>query len=86
MAFQCLVWGAIWTTERSELVVYDRNVNAEKYISILVQGLLYAFDSGKLHHHSILFIQDGALYYTVEKKGLVGKRKDKMFTMAKSVA
>ena len=85
--FLVMVWGAIWTAGRSELVVCDGNVNAEKYISILDQGLLPAFHSGKLRRRSTLFMQDGAPCHTVEKdKGLLGKRRDKMFTMTKSVA
>ena len=46
-----MVWGAIWTARRSELVACDGYVNAEKY-SVLDQGLLPAFHSEKLRHHS----------------------------------
>ena len=81
-----MVWGAIWTAGRSELVVCDGNINAEKYINILDQGLLAAFDSGKLRCRCTLFMQDGALCHTAKDKRLVGKRRDKMFTMAKLVA
>ena len=62
-----MVWGVIWTAGHSELVICDVNVNAEKYISILNQGLLPAFDSGKLCHHYILFMQDGAPCHTAKK-------------------
>ena len=65
--FSVMVWGAIWTAGRSELVVCDGNVNAEKYISILDQGLLSAFDSGKLRRRSTLFMQDGAPCHTAKK-------------------
>ena len=82
-----MVWNAIWTAGCSELVVCDRNVNAEKYISILDQRLLPAFHNGKLCCRSTLFMQDGAPCHTAKKtKDLIGKRRDKMFTMAKSVA
>ena len=66
VAFQCLVWGTIWTAGRSELVVCDGNVNAEKYISILNHGLLPAFRSWKLRHRFTLFMQDGAPYHTAK--------------------
>ena len=56
-----------------------------KNTCILDQGLLPALYSGKLYHHSILFMQDRALYHIMKDKGLVGK-KDKIFTMVKLVA
>ena len=49
-----MIWGAIWTAGRSEFVVCDGNVIAEKYINILEQGLLPAFHSGKLRRRSTL--------------------------------
>ena len=65
--FSVMIWGAIRTTGCSELVVCDVNANAEKYISILDQGLLSAFHSGKLRRRSTLFMQDGAPCHTAKK-------------------
>ena len=65
--FSLMVWDAIWTTGRSELVVCDGNVNAEKYISISDQGLLPAFHSGKLRRRSTFFMQDGAPCHIAKK-------------------
>ena len=62
-----MVWGDIWIAGRSELVVCDRNVNAEKYISILDHELVPAFYSGKLCHRCTLFMQDGAPCHTAKK-------------------
>ena len=71
-----MVRGTIWTDGHSELVVCDGNVNDEKYISNLDQGLLPAFHSGKLHRRSILFMQDGApsLPYCEKDNGSVSKK------------
>ena len=87
--FSVTVWGAIWRAGRSELVVCDRIVNAEKYISILDQGLLSAFHSGKLRRRSTLFMQDGAPCHYAKTKDWLAKEGIKrlpcqMFT--KSVA
>ena len=65
--FSVMVWSAIWTAGRSELVVCDGNVNAEKYISIPDQELLPAFYSGKLRRRSTLFTQDGAHCHIAKK-------------------
>ena len=43
------------------------NINAEKYISILDQELLPAFDSGKLCCHSTFFMQDRVSCHTAKK-------------------
>ena len=65
---------------RSELVVCNGHVNAKKYISILDEELLSAFNSGKLRRRCTLFVQDGALCHTAKKtKDLIVKRRDKMF-------
>ena len=84
VAFQLWSGVAIWTAGRSALVVCDGNVNAEKYISILDQGLLPVFDSGKLSPLHPFHARWSSLSYHIKDKGLVDK-KDKMFTMAKSV-
>ena len=62
-----MIWGAIWTAGRSELVVCDGNVNGEKYINILDQGLLLAFHSRKMRRRCTRFIQDGAPCHTTKK-------------------
>ena len=58
--FLVMVWDAIWTAGRSELVLCDGNVNAENTSAFWGQGLLTAFDNGKLRHRSTLFMRDGA--------------------------
>ena len=63
-----------------------RNVNAEKYINILDQGLLPEFHSGKLHRRSIFYMQDGAPCHTAKKTKYWLAKEEKIFTMAKSVA
>ena len=70
VGFSVIPFGTIWTAGHSKLVICDRNVNAEKCISILDQGLLPAFHSGMLHHHSTLFMQDGAPCHTAKNDRL----------------
>ena len=66
-----MIWGAIWTARRFELVICDGNVNAEKQISILDQGLLPTF----LGCHSTLFMQDGAPCHTEKRQRIAWQKK-----------
>ena len=65
--FSVMVWGAIWATGRSELVECQGNINAEKYIKILEEGLLPVFSSGQLRKRRTLFMEDGAPCHTAKK-------------------
>lgn len=65
--FSIMVWGAIWSTGRLELVECVNNINAEKYIAILEKGLLPIFSNGLLNKRSTLFMEDGAPCHTARK-------------------
>ena len=58
--FSVMVWGAIWSDGRSDLVECAANINSAKYISILHKGLLPIFSSGKMNKVNSLFMEDGA--------------------------
>ena len=75
--FSVTIWGAIWTAGHSEFMVCDGNVNAEKYINILDQGLLPTFHSGKLYHCSALFRQDEVACNTAKTKDWLAKEEEK---------
>ena len=46
--FLVMVWGAIWSDGRSELVKCERNINSAKYVSIIQKGLLPIFSSDRM--------------------------------------
>ena len=53
-------WGAIWSESPSDLVECEGNINSAKYVSILQEGLLPIFSSGKMNKFDLLFMEDGA--------------------------
>ena len=57
--FSVMVWGAIWSDGRSDLVECEANINSAKYVSILHEGLLPIFSSGKMSKVNSLFMEDG---------------------------
>ena len=58
--FSVMVWGAIWSDGRSDLVECEANINSAKYVSILQEGLLPIFSSGKMNKVYSLFVEVGA--------------------------
>ena len=55
-----MVWGAIWTGGRSELILCEGSINAAKYVEILKKGLLPIYSRSGLRRRSTLFMEDGA--------------------------
>ena len=62
-----MVWGAIWINEHSSFVECVENVNSEKYIFILQQGLLALFAGGQLDKIRTLFMGDSAQCHSAKK-------------------
>ena len=58
--FSVMIWGAIWSDGRSDLVECEANINSAKYVSILHERLLPIFSSGKMNKVNSLFMEDGA--------------------------
>ena len=58
--FLVMVWGVIWSDGRSDLVECEANINLAKYVSVLHEGLLPIFSSGKMNTVNSLFMEDGA--------------------------
>ena len=58
--FSVMAWHVIWSEGRSDLVECKGNINFAKYVSILQEGLLPIFSSGKMNKFDSLFMEDGA--------------------------
>lgn len=61
-----MVWSAIWSDGRPELVECEGNINSTKYVSILKKGLLPIFSSNKMSKVDSLFMEDGAPCHTAQ--------------------
>lgn len=61
-----MVWSAIWSDGRPELVECEGNINSTKYVSILKKGLLPIFSSSRMSKVDSLFMEDGAPCHTAQ--------------------
>ena len=61
-----MAWGAIWSDGRSELVECQGNINSGKYVSILKEGLIPIYSSGRMSKNDFLFMEDGAPCHTAQ--------------------
>ena len=53
-----MVWGAIWSDGRSELMECQGSITSVKYASILQEGLLTIFTSGIIIKNESIFMED----------------------------
>ena len=59
-----MVWGAIWSNGRSELVECQGNISSVNCVSILQEGLLPIVPNGRMIKHESLFMEDGVPCHT----------------------
>ena len=61
-----IVSGTIWSDGRSERVECQGNINSGKYVSILKEGLIPIYSSGRTSKNYFLFMEDGAPCHTAQ--------------------
>lgn len=61
-----MVWGCLTGEGTGELIRIDGNVNTDKYIKILEQGLIKTIEDYDFDAKKVLFMQDGAPAHTAK--------------------
>ena len=66
--YSVVAWGAIWSDCRSELVDCQGSITYTKYVSVLQEGLLPIFPSGRMIMIESLFMEDEVSFLTAKHK------------------